>query len=301
MEAPNLGYLFYEEYYRELNDNDWNSLVTQNKPALSKPAVDHISGINSKIKNSKLSDYSGIKEVFAPIQNLQHFDLKTTYPGLLVGSGWDHSAGNIEGEFKIGFYFDYTSGLPVIPGSSVKGVIRSAFPNKENARLSEDYKEQREMYIKECLRSIGLCQTNEVDINKLEKEIFEGVKHDKLQPIYKRDIFYDAVAIRSDNEGSLFMGDDFITPHKDSPYTNPIPIKFLKVLPNVIFRFQFDLKDGLITAECKLKLFKRIILDLGMGAKTAVGYGQFEEIEEQFDAETMKKKLQHRSRVSVHF
>ena len=55
-----------------------------------------------------------------------HFELKTTYPGALIGSGLVHGVGD-DHEIKIGFQFDYVSGLPYIPGSSVKGILRSMF------------------------------------------------------------------------------------------------------------------------------------------------------------------------------
>ena len=47
-------------------------------------------------------------------------------------------------------------------------------------------------------------------------------------------------------------------------------------MPNVVFKFSFDLKDSKslnITKKQKEELFKSIILDLGVGAKTNVGYG----------------------------
>ena len=65
---------------------------------------------------------------FPILGNEEHsFELTTTYPGLVLGTGYSHETGT-EGEFKLGFYFDWTTGLPVIPGSSVKGILRAAGP-----------------------------------------------------------------------------------------------------------------------------------------------------------------------------
>jgi CRISPR-associated protein Cmr6 len=49
-------------------------------------------------------------------------------------------------------------------------------------------------------------------------------------------------------------------------------------MPNVVWCFGFDLKNlnENITRDIKKKLFEQIILDLGIGAKTNVGYGKFE-------------------------
>ncbi len=258
MTGANMGHLYYREYYRGFTDEDWKKLVNEDKPGLSVQADEHIKKINRMISDANMEDFSSLKKLCSmETKNLYSFDLKTTYPGLLTGIGWEHSAGNIDDEFKMGFYFDHTTGLPVIPGSTIKGVLRNAFLNSE--------------YIK------GLLQGLDADIlnaANLMVEIFEGRDGNGPIPLIKRDIFLDAYIAGSENSKGKFLAEDFITPHKDE-YTNPIPIKFLKVLPGVTFRFQFDLKDNGIKANRKCFLFKKILLDLGIGAMTNVGYGQF--------------------------
>ncbi|HQO51091.1 MAG TPA: type III-B CRISPR module RAMP protein Cmr6, partial [Bacteroidales bacterium] len=108
--------------------------------------------------------------------------------------------------------------------------------------------------------------------------------------IYERDIFFDAYLVSTQHPAiyrssyknqKSFIGDDYITPHVNrkkpemSPFTNPIPLMFLKILPEVTIQFQFDVKEGLLTKEQKEELFRRMLLDFGIGAKTNVGYGQF--------------------------
>jgi CRISPR-associated protein Cmr6 len=105
--------------------------------------------------------------------------------------------------------------------------------------------------------------------------IFEAVIDGNPMSLYKRDIFHDAYLSKGNDVG-LFLGKDYITPHKD-PLKNPIPIKFLKILPNVKITFQFELRDNLISAIDKKNLFERILKDFGVGAKTNVGYGQFQQ------------------------
>ena len=97
----------------------------------------------------------------------------------------------------------------------------------------------------------------------------------------KHDVFLDAEIVKP-NSQELIFGDDYITPHVDdkgkpAPLKNPTPLRFLKILPNVTFRFSFELESGpLISASQKLALFQQIIIDLGIGAKTNVGYGRLE-------------------------
>ena len=135
--------------------------------------------------------------------------LKTVYPGLLIGIGNPHGSGEVNDDINVGFSFDYVSGQPYIPGSSVKGVLRSYFK-----------------YYPEAIREI--MQDANVDIKELEKELFEG-----------NDIFFDAVIYKG-NRDDYLMGRDYITPHSKAT-KNPIPISMIKILPNVQLEFRFQL------------------------------------------------------------
>ncbi len=219
----------------------------------------------------------------------QHFLLYTTYPGIVIGTGLSHGVKDDNNDFKIGFTFDHTTGLPVIPGSSVKGLLRSVFPNLEKDKhvrstktkwllsLLEGMQDPDDVYFNKTYHPI-VKEPDEKGrslISNIEKEIFDGIRNDENVNIYKRDIFHDAV-ISSINK--KFLGTDYITPHFPNVLKNPIPIKFLKVLPEIEFTFQFDLKNGILTFDQKVKLFRKILLSIGIGAKTNVGYGQFDPI-----------------------
>ena len=227
--SANIGWLFYKDYFQDIN---YNNLKDKN---------------NEKIIQKKISNIINqtpiIQDDNNPLGNT-HIKATTSYPGLILGSGNAHELPSIEGQSILGFHFDYTSGLPVIQGSSIKGVLRSAFKHQE--------------YIKELLNN------NEINPEQLEKEIFDN-----------NDIFFDAVIIKADPNNKI-LGDDYLAPHGDNPLKNPIPLRFIKVLPNVTFRFDFELSDGIITKSKKTKLFEDILSDLGLGAKTNVGYGKFE-------------------------
>jgi len=291
MKNPNMGLLFYKHYFRSFEDDDWKKLITEKDKTgigvnLSKEALESVGKINKEIMNYAL-DKNACKNLSVQTKNRKKFSLKTTYPGLLIGSGYNHSAGSIEGEFKIGFYFDYTTGQPVIPGSSVKGLLRSAFPGSGGNSSSDELWEMKKAYLKDIIETKF---NKKINISELELAIFEGkkAKRDKVEgriisetmPLDERDIFLDAYIVSSGNIRNRIFADDFITPHKNKKnsrldeFTNPTPIKFLKILPDVTFEFQFGLKNGPgLAAHEKLTLFKSIILDLGIGAKTNVGYG----------------------------
>ena len=189
------------------------------------------------------------------------FLMETAYPGLLVGTGYAHGV-DIEPDIKVGFSFDYVTGQPYIPGSSVKGLLRSYFAYPAviaellGTALSDDIKAQPAEFI-----------------GKLEESIFG----DKDTSSQTQDIFFDAV-IRHGDENGHILGDDYITPHVSGVTKNPTPIQLIKILPKVVLEFSFVLHDSdidgvIIDAQAKEKLFSAILAHFGIGAKTNVGYG----------------------------
>lgn len=208
----------------------------------------------------------------------------TSYPGLVTGVGVKHETGS-KGELKLGFEFDYTSGAPIIRGHSVKGKLRSAFP--QHHRPGVKYKYEKAYLIhciinnEECTES-GFTTFSDNDalyrrIVAIEEEIFDGKFNGQLLSNYKQDTFFDAALVEPavTNEGKKYVGIDSITPHGENPLKNPNPIPFLKVIPGVRFEFRFALhNNGLLDAGSKRTLFERLLSENGLGAKTNVGYGQ---------------------------
>jgi CRISPR-associated protein Cmr6 len=198
------------------------------------------------------------------------FSLTTIYPGLLLGVGYSHPAlhdidpnnKKDESDFQIGFFFDHTTGLPVIPGSSVKGVLKSVFPKPKF-----DFKAEKLDYIKSLFPE---DKRHIIDFENWQNIFFE-----------RKQIFLDAYFSELPSDGKI-LEDDYITPHTAGIFKEPNPIRFLKISPGVKFTFQFILfdykdKDGkvLLTAKDIKDVFKKILIDFGIGAKRNVGYGQF--------------------------
>jgi len=245
--------------------------------------------------------FSRLKDDFAtePWSNTS-FSLCTVYPGLVCGIGYEHEL-SITNEFKLGFAFDHTTGLPYIPGSSVKGTLRSAFRHGgypksiildwidaiENPSPEKTVPVELTDKVAE-LKKIVLPAT---DWEKVEKQIFEGIEYlsgTKDENPYQRDIFFDACISGVVPADQRFLADDYITCHQNrknpelSPFTEPNPVRFLKVRSGVEFTFSFRLSDTVVannvilSKTVKTELFKHFLLTLGIGAKTNVGYGQFE-------------------------
>jgi CRISPR-associated protein Cmr6 len=270
----NAGWLFYRAYYeKELTTSRLENFVKEGK--LDPNKENFFDSESKALINFKWD--SSYKQYF-PNGN-SNIPLTTTYPGLLIGTGYSHQTGST-GEFKSGFFFDHTTGLPVIPGSSVKGVLRSVFPNRDKSE-NEVLKGMKARFIHKLLASIGV-DIAEKDVEYFENLIFEGRdKNGNPLPMYEHDVFLDAyISNTSDKDGYIFE-EDFITPHGENPLKNPTPIRFLKIRGGVTLQFCFDLKgckvDNLIiTADQKKQLFELILKKIGVGAKTNVGYGQFQ-------------------------
>lgn len=219
------------------------------------------------------------------------------YPGLLVGLGYTHEVKDQKGQISNGFSLDFVTGLPYIPGSEVKGILRSAFLQNRD-------------YALEVLNGVsGGTQLTLDQLAELEQICF-GTRHPndhsgalKDGTSCGKDVFLDAWPIETDKNGRL-LGLDNITPHrvkeKEDPendgLTEPTPITLLKVMPDVVFQFRFVLKDTVlsdgtvVSAKQKLDFYQALLSDLGAGAKTNVGFGVLNAVADVRDAGYLVKQ-----------
>lgn len=239
----NLHYLFNKGFYENLT-------VKDNKLA--------IPDISKKIQRLYGAVFAENDYEKSPVAK-QTFLMKTVYPGFITGSGNVHGV-SVDDDIKIGFTFDFVTGQPYIPGSSVKGVLKAYFskPGVVNSLTGSSFSESQ--------------------IKAFTKDIFENEAPD--------NIFLDAVIKHGDENGKLISG-DYVTNHP-SHVSAPNPIQFVKVLPDVVFEFRFILNDSVIdgttlTAEAKTELFKKLLSFFGAGAKTNVGYGVLIPVSEDED------------------
>ncbi|MGA0560701.1 type III-B CRISPR module RAMP protein Cmr6 [Larkinella sp. VNQ87] len=315
----NLGWYFYRNYYdfQELDRRQEDEFRQQR---LKNPRIDRTKTDGDaqttfyQQQNNELTRVVFSAEAASLLRQPhaeQRFQLMTVYPGLVTGSGVAHQTKAL-GEFKLGFSFDHTTGQPLLPGSTIKGALRAAFPNRlrqlafseKTLRIKElNLKKAAslEKYLIERIKDITQGHMlNPAELFRLEWAIFEGIllpeeisvptskagfdqlPHKEIST-YESDGFHDAFVVEVKSKDKKLLGSDFITPHKHTdrrlrhldPFRDPTPIQFLKVLPKVVFEFQFELRNSVILSpEEKRRLFRLILLDFGIGAKTNVGYGQ---------------------------
>ncbi len=273
--SANKGYLFNKVYFAKEYYNNNASVL----------------GINEALKCKSAQKTDDLK------MGYQHISFDVLYPGIITGIGYLHDVNQKEVKddaYKIGMFFDFTSGLPIIPGSSVKGLLRSPFKVKKSVSGKKgkgfDY-----TYIKQVIKGIIAVELSDDEVLEFENSVFSGINgNGKHMNITQRDIFHDAI-ISSD---SKLLGDDYIT-HHSCLIKEPVPIKFLKVRVGSKICFNFDLKvttlstdKVLLNLEQKVEIFARIIEDLGIGGKTNVGYGNL--CSPQFDVSSLKEIAQKR-------
>ena len=247
----------------------------------------HSVGIPGFVKEQVESAISVNTDVLEVLRSADYsvVNMRVQAPGLLIGSGLAHGLPGSEEDVKTGLQFDYTSGLPVIPGSSVKGVIRSAFPTiKEDKEQSNEADAEKLNYIKSLIANIpefSALGLEDKDILELGNQMFNH-----------GDIFADALLVgygtRMKQHGPVkqVLTEDYITPHTGGPLAQPVPIKIVKVAPGVTFAFCFKFNETkigakVVSASMKKALCAAILQDLGVGAKTNVGYGVLKEVKNQ--------------------
>ncbi|MEW6007109.1 MAG: type III-B CRISPR module RAMP protein Cmr6 [bacterium] len=239
-QLPNLSLRYYKwvNFYKK-DFTDFEKETKDNKPKFE--------FLKKFVELSKQNTYNQAFETRRRLmENIGICFTMTTATRLVFGMGYEHPT-------EIGFMFDWTTGLPIIPGSSLKGVARDA------AESSND----------ECL-----------------KEIFGSKKEDK-EKCSGEIIFFPAYPYIEGNKP--FFELDVMTPHYREYYSDkkppadwysPMPLLFLTVPAGIKYCFRLahrnNLKDKKSTLLKKAEnILKYSLTEFGVGAKTAVSYGYF--------------------------
>lgn len=203
------------------------------------------------------------------------FDLKVLYPGVYAGLGYEHGLPNKEDDIKTGFSFDYTTGLPYIPGSSLKGMLRSHFIDH-----AQDVAKALDVTL-EALRAIEEL----IFGNRPPKE---GGTEEAPDALAGSCTFFDVFPVLQDTAAPL-MAEDNLAPHEKA-LAEPKLIKTIRLAPGCLLRFYFQLPDveygrnnsgKKIAAKDIQKLFQSLLVDWGIGAKTHVGYGNLARVNQK--------------------
>ena len=201
----------------------------------------------------------------------------TRYPGVLIGTGYPHQTdANVSGEIQVGFCFDYVTGAPYYPGSSLKGILRNVFDSaiNENGELYLEYINQ---IVNE--KDENASTITRENIKEFVEDAFGNGERSTDKAYGGTDIFYGGIDVNAQN---AILGIDYLAPHKEDTTKNPIVITMLRIMPDVSISFAIDVRgNAVFDKDMRNHLYKRIIEDFGIGAKRNVGYGNLKFVSQQ--------------------
>jgi CRISPR-associated protein Cmr6 len=217
--------------------------------------------IIKNILDEKHADQAGFCNILSAKYESVAFKAKLKTP-LITGIGESHP-------HEVSMVFDHNLGIPYIPASGIKGIVRFAHT----------------------LGLLDLIPPEKIKLDKEGKEYFDDDDEGEADWTNIPQLFGT-----QGKRGSVFFLDaypekipelhiDIMNPHYgkyysgESPpadYLDPNPLKFLTVAKDTVFIFRalVDKSSGLLD---KVKAaFIKALTEEGIGAKTAVGYGIFD-------------------------
>jgi CRISPR-associated protein Cmr6 len=263
-----------------------NKYVTWKKEKEKEKAQYWETDKKGKIVKFLNSDFSEGKEI---VSNNIDVDLKKCGYELILETNLTLDSSLVIGlgnpsVYETSMTLHHIYGVPYIPGSALKGVCRHYFiyevAEKENP--------------------------NELKIAKIEEKLLEGKYDDKVQEVYNfifgtqdqqgKVVFFDSFP-----DGDITLKADIMTPHygeyyrdgkPPADYLSPTPIPFLtvqdtefKIMAGIKKKdkclsfktsgFDFLKEDGLLGSI--KSMITNALTEHGIGAKTAVGYGYFQD------------------------
>ena len=206
---------------------------------------------------------------------------------LITGIGQTHPN-------EVGMVFDHTMGIPYIPASSVKGIVRFAHMMEliKSENLEQFLNEEKDGIIESMSETKipaifgGDLETEKLGKSKVEKRSGKVIFLDAY-PAKVPDLHID---IMNPHYGDYYSDEKGEIPPAD--YLNPTPIKFLTVKPGTVFIFNALIPKNSDFFESVKIAFRKALEDEGVGAKTAVGYGRFEIKKDQNRLTATTKQIQ---------
>lgn len=167
---------------------------------------------------------------------------------------------------EVGMVFDRNSGLPYIPASSVKGAVRYAYCVNFARKYPEKIRNGEFVDEKDINGLIELFGSLDTKNSSRGGYAFMDVYSEKPPEI--------VIDIMNPHYGKYYKGKS-----NDGPVEieDPVPIKFLAAEKGTVFKFRgfFLSKEAESYWDQLNEAFFTALTELGIGAKTAVGYGRF--------------------------
>ena len=209
---------------------------------------------NNKKTEELLEQYHLRREALIKSLSGESRDYKTVWR-FVSGLGMGHV-------LETGFVWHKILGVPYLPGSSVKGMIRAW------AKQWDDETKEEVNRLFGDSKDIGAGSLIVFDAIPLEKP---GLEVDIMNPHYGD--YYSKKKMKVTLGG---RDQEIDTPPAD--YLSPNPIFFLTVASGISFKFALAVRRGKGTNNDLMngfELLEEALENIGAGSKTAVGYGHF--------------------------
>lgn len=284
--SPGLRFGMYFQGWR----HDWKKYVPdskKNEPTVLKP-VCNLNGNDLETMKQLLARQQASFSAISCAANSLQLDAISTAP-FATGLGNEHPTEN-------GFSFLNPYGLPYLPGSGVKGVLRQAARELASGVWGgSDWSEEKRF-------TLSLAKKKSIPLSMLDvlfgKENDDGDKEHLRGALTFWDVIPQIAPIDPKKPEVISLHVEIMTPHQkhyyqegqsphDSGQLNPI--SFLTVPPGSGFTFHIQCNLALLernapdlAKEGKWKQLMQAAFEhafnwLGFGAKTAVGYGAMQE------------------------
>jgi len=173
---------------------------------------------------------------------------------------------------EVGMLFDRNMGVPYLPASAIKGAVRYAYcVNFANSAQNSDRVfngtvEERD--VKGLIELFGATDSSSASRGGFS-----------FMDAYSEEVPKLAVDIMNPHHGKYYQNGN---PQGPVETELPIPIKFLVVEKGLHYKFRgfFLTKEAEAYRKELIEAFHTAMTLLGLGAKTAIGYGRFDNIEE---------------------
>lgn len=172
---------------------------------------------------------------------------------------------------NVGLYFEHTTGLPQIPGTALKGVVSTwvTWANSFNSSTGSIQLPSQGTTTRRNFTAAGAGLARQI----LGDDSQNGSEHAG-----------DVIFIGGFPMTPPQLGLDIVNPHYDAkgePKNKLTPNTFLCIEPGTVWQFAFYVRAGTTNTQELLTTTSRWITEaltqLGIGAKTAAGYGRFRE------------------------
>lgn len=194
------------------------------------------------------------------------------------------------GVLETGITLHHVTGLPIIPGSALKGMTRAYALFSVAAAGGRDA--SNEVMLTQLEEQLADA---DYSINKFDASMQEAVQFFRHAFGTTQEagwlVFYDAIVSGWDEYVSNIYDIDIMNPHFGKYYSsdgkqapsddeNPIPIKFITVSAGIRFGFAMGVRAGITLAQVEEDTYRNWFIsgltEMGVGAKTRSGYGMFE-------------------------